>query len=95
MKNKLEILEKRFLKEYEIDKRNAAEYAYAIAVIAKKQGNKEKAKEYAEKSIEIFKETNIQTLEEAAAINNVIDNVVIPELVHEDVVLFNFKELLN
>jgi tetratricopeptide (TPR) repeat protein len=95
MKSKLEILEKRFLKEYEIDKRNAAEYAYTIAVVARKQGNKEKAKEYAKKSIEIFNEINIQTLEEVAAINNVIDNVVIPELIHEDVVLFNFKELLN
>jgi len=87
-------LEIKFTNEYEIDKSNAAEYAYAIATLAKKNKDIEKAKEYALKAIEIYEFLQIQDLEQAAAKNNIIESVVIPELIHEGVIRARFKDIL-
>lgn len=88
-------LEKRYSKESKDDKRNAAETAYAIAILSKEAGDLKKAKKYAENAISIFKELNIQGLEDAAARNNVIGGVVIPELIHENVVKDRLKDVLK
>ena len=53
-------LEIKFTNEYEIDKSNAAEYAYAIATLAKKNEDIEKANEYALKAIEIYEFLQVQ-----------------------------------
>lgn len=87
-------LEKKFKDEYEIDKSNAAELAYAIATLAKEKKDIEKAREYALKAIKIYKTLQIQTLEKAAAKNNIIESVVIPELMHEGVIQERFKDIL-
>lgn len=93
--NAIERLEKRFVEEFELDERNAAEFAYAIATLAKNNKDFEKAREYALKAIEIFETLQIQTLEEAAAKNNIIEGVVIPELIHDGVVRERFKGILS
>lgn len=92
--NTIKKLEKKFNEEYEIDKRNAAEVAYVIASLAKQNRDFEKAKIYALKAIEIFEILNIKTLEEAAARNDIIEGVVIPELIHEGVIRERFKDIL-
>ncbi len=90
----IEKLERKFNEEYEIDKRDAAELAYAIAILARENGNLEKARAYALKAIEIFESFQIQTIDEAAARNNIIEGVAIPELIHEDVIRERFKDIL-
>ena len=88
-------LEKRFTRECEVDKRNAAEIAYAVAVVSRKAGDFQKAKRYAEVAISMFEELNITSLEDAVARNNVIEGVVIPELIHENVVRDRLKDVLG
>lgn len=91
----LEGLEKKFDIEYQINKRNVAEISYAIAVIARNNGDLQKAKKYAQVAISIFEELNVQTIEDAAARNNIIEGIVIPELIHENVVRERFKDILG
>lgn len=93
--NVIKRLEKKCAEEFELDKRNAAELAYAIATLAKDNKDLEKAREYALKAIEMFETLQIQTLDEAAAKNNIIEGVVIPELMHEGVIRERFKDILS
>lgn len=88
-------LERRFARECEVDKRNAAEIAYAVAVVSRKAGDFEKAKRYAEAAISMFEELNTTALEDAAARNSVIEGVVIPELIHENVVRDRLRDVLD
>ena len=93
--NAIRRLEKKFVDESELDKRNAAELAYAIATLAEDNKDLEKAREYALKAIEMFETLQIQTLDEAAAKNNIVEGVVIPELIHDGVVRERFKGILS
>ena len=95
MSTKLDPLEKEFREELQMDERNAAEFAYAIAMLAKTQGNLSKARAYAEHSIRIFEKLNIGTLEDAAARNITIRGVPIPSLIHEKVVEERLRDVLE
>ncbi len=88
-------LEELFTKEFERNKKSAAEIAYVIAVLAQKSDNLTKAKEFALKSISLFEELDIQNLERAASEHNSIEGVVIPEWIHEGVVRERFKDFLE
>ncbi|MBT9132760.1 MAG: hypothetical protein DDT33_01289 [Firmicutes bacterium] len=77
------------------DPRRAAEAAYVIAVISKRQGDFTRAKQFAKESIQLFESLNIQTLEEAAARYLELNGVFLPEYIHENVVRDRFKDLLH
>lgn len=88
-----ENLEKKFEDLKESEPRNAAEIAYVIAVIAMRNKDNKKATKYGKESIRLFDSLNPQTLEECAAVNTVINNVALPELIHSDVVRDRLKPL--
>jgi len=77
------------------DPRRAAEVAYVIAVISKRQGDFARAKQFAKESIQLFESVNIQTLEEAAARYLELNGVFLPHYIHENVVRDIFKDLLK
>lgn len=77
------------------DPRRAAEVAYVIAVISKRQDNLARAKQFAKESIQLFENLNIQTLEETAARYIELNDVLLPSYIHENVVRDRFKDLLE
>lgn len=66
--------------------RKAAELAYVIAITAKVAGNNDKAREYGKKAIELFDQLNVQSQDDCAAIYVVINDIALPDLIHQDVV---------
>jgi hypothetical protein len=82
----LENLENKFEEIRESEPRNAAEIAYVIAMIAKRKGDNKKATKFGKESVKLFDQLNLQTLDECAAVNTVINGVALPELIHSDVV---------
>lgn len=78
------------LSEYEVnDPREAAEIAYAIAFYYYQKGCLEKAKQFGLRSIALFKSSGkTRTEEECLPIHSVIGGIVMPEIIHEQVVAF-------
>lgn len=70
----------------EVDTRNAAEYAYVIAMLHKRAGNNDEAVRYGREAIALFDKCRMETMEECAARNVVIEGVALPDLIHQDVV---------
>ena len=70
----------------EVDTRNAAEYAYVIAMLHKRAGNNDEAVRYGREAIALFDKCQMETMEECAARNVVIEGVALPDLIHQDVV---------
>ena len=66
--------------------RAAAEIAYALGLISKKNGDYESMRKYKEESISLFLELKINSLEDAAPMYDSINNIFMPELIHEKVV---------
>ena len=87
-------LEARFEAMAVRDPREAAELAYAIAALKRRAGDREGAAQYARRAIELFKTVSTDTLEDCAARNTIVDGIVIPDLIHEDVVRDRFKDVL-
>ena len=77
------------------DPRRAAEVAYVIATICRRQGDLARSREFAKESIRLFESLNIQTLEEAAARYIELNDVLLPSYIHENVVRHTFKDLLE
>ena len=77
------------------DARLAGELAYVIAVKAHRDGQVVKSQLYAKKCVKIFEEIDedIETLDDAAPILNVVDGVVLPEYIHLAVVKERFQEM--
>lgn len=68
------------------DPRNAAEYAYALAMLHKRDGNGDQAVQFGQEAIALFDKCRMETMEECAARNVVIEGVALPDLIHQDVV---------
>ncbi len=66
--------------------RDAAEHSYALAMLYKRDGNYHQAIHFGKKSITLFNKCRMETLEECAAINVVINGIAIPDLIHQEVV---------
>jgi hypothetical protein len=79
-------LVRKFERLRETDPRNAAEYAYAIATLYKRQGNVSEATSYASQAIELFDKCPMNTLEDCSARNVTIGGIAIPDLIHQGVV---------
>lgn len=70
----------------EVDPRNAAEYAYVIAMLHKRAGNNDEVVRYGREAIALFDKCRMDSMEECAARNVVIEGVALPDLIHQDVV---------
>lgn len=69
-----------------VDPRNAAEYAYVLAQLHKRAGDDEQAIRYGREAIALFDKCRMDTMEECAARNVVLEGVALPDLIHQDVV---------
>lgn len=87
-------IEARFEAIVGVDPREAAELAYVIATLKRREGDREGAAQYARRAIDLFKSVPTDTLEDCAARNTVIDGIALPDLIHEDVVRERFKDIL-
>lgn len=75
------------------DPRNAAEYAYVLAMLYKQAGNDAQAVRFGREAISLFDKCPMDTAEDCAARNVVIEGVAIPDLIHQDVVRDRLKPL--
>lgn len=73
--------------------RNAAEYAYVLAMLHKQSGNNEQAIRFGNEAIKLFNKCSMETMEDCAAHNVVIDGVALPDFIHQDVVRDRLKPL--
>lgn len=79
-------IEQEFQNFKSTDPRKAAELAYVIAMIAKKDGGNKKAAEYGKESVGILNELNVQSYEDCATQYATVNGIALPELIHADVV---------
>ena len=86
-------LEKTFDSMKDVDPRKAAEIAYVLAKLNLNKGSIEKATHFGRKSIQLFGECEMETLEDCAAHYTVLEGVVVPEIIHQDVVRDRLKVL--
>lgn len=70
----------------EVDPRNAAEYAYVLAQFHKRAGDDEQAIRFGREAITLFDKCRMDSMDECAARNVVIEGVALPDLIHQDVV---------
>ena len=89
-----ETLEQILKSLHDVDPRNAAEYAYALAMLYKRAGNSEQAVRFGREAIALFNKCHMETMEECAARNVVIESIAIPDLIHQDVVRDRLQPLL-
>lgn len=68
------------------DPKRAAEMAYALAILAAKSSNHERAQQFGTAAVSLFLATEQATLESAAAVHTVIAGIAIPDIIHADVV---------
>jgi len=77
----------------EVDPRNAAEHAYVLAQLYKKDGDDGKAVQFGQEAIELFDKCQMDTAEECSARNVVIEGVTLPDLIHQGVVRSRLQPL--
>lgn len=82
----LATLEQTLVSLREVDPRNAAEYAYVLAMLNKRAGNNDEAARYGRDSLDLFDKCLMNTIEDCAARNVVVEGVALPDLIHQDVV---------
>lgn len=73
--------------------RNAAEYAYVLAILHKRAGNNEQAVRFGKEAIALFDKCPMKTMEDCAARNVVVEGIALPDLIHQDVVRDRLKPL--
>lgn len=72
--------------------RQAAELAYVLARLYKEADKRDLSEQYARRSIKLFEQVGVNTLEDAAAHYTVVADVCIPSYIHQDVVRQRFSE---
>ena len=77
----------------ELDPRNAAEYAYILAVLFLRDGDTKEAIRFGLESIALFDQCPMETYEDCVARNHFIDGVALPDLIHQEVVRDRLKPL--
>lgn len=84
---KYEVLEQTLNSLKETNPRNAAEHAYALAVLCQRDGNAEDAARFGCEAISLFDKCQMNTAEDCAPLNVVIEGVAMPSsFIHQDVV---------
>lgn len=79
-------IEKQYEEMKKDEPRKAAELAYVIAMLAKGNGENEKAIKFGKECISILDSLNVQTMEECATQLVVVNGISLPEFIHADVV---------
>lgn len=77
------------------DRRRAAEVAYVLAVLAKRREDFAEAKSFANESIKIFESLKTESLEDCVARFHILNEVCLPDYIHEDVVKDRLSDLLE
>ena len=75
------------------DLREAAEYAYALAMIYKKKGDTAKAIHFGIESVELFDRSKLRTEWDMVRHNTVIGGITLPETIHQGIVREHLKPL--
>lgn len=88
------LLEQTFSLLRDDDPRNAAEHAFALAILYQREGNTERAIHYGRESISLFGQCQMETLSDCSARNTTIGGVGIPDLIHEEVVRARLQPLV-
>lgn len=78
---------------YKTDPRNAAEYAYVLAMLYKRAGDSKQAVHFGREAIVLFNKCRMETMEDCVARNVVVEGVALPDLIHQDVVRDRLKPL--
>ena len=86
-------LKKTFKSIKKVDLRNAAEYAYALAMLCHRDGDIEGAIRFGREAITLFDKCQMKTMEDCAARNVIIEGIAIPDLIHQNVVRDRLKPL--
>lgn len=86
-------LERKFNELKNNNPREAAEIAYALAALYLQEGNAKKATQFGKESILLFGKCKMDTQEDCAAIHTKLGGIMIPELIHQDVVRNRLKAL--
>jgi hypothetical protein len=87
-------LELQFHEMKESDHREAAEYAYAIAMMRMRSGDRSGALEFGRESIKLFDLCIMNEYEDCAARNQRLGCVEIPDLIHQGVVRQRLEPLV-
>lgn len=88
-------LEQTFESLKKVDPRNAAEHAYALAALYRRDGNTEEAIRFGRESIALFDKCPMETMEDCAARNVVIEGIAMPSsFIHQDVVRNRLQPLV-
>jgi len=73
-------------KAFASSKRNAAEQAYALAMLHKQEGNREEATRYGQETLRLLSGVSAESASDCAALNVTIGGIAIPDMFHEEVV---------
>lgn len=86
LKMQYEELETKIASLKEDNPREAAEHAYALAMLHKEDGNDDQAVRFGQESISLFDLCETDTIEDCCSRNQFIDGIPIPDLIHQGVV---------
>jgi XTP/dITP diphosphohydrolase len=81
-----EQLESDYQKIKKTNPRKAAEMAYVLARLYLEDKNFGKATEYGKQSISLFDKCKMNTITECSAIHTILCGIVLPDLIHQDIV---------
>lgn len=82
----LALLEQKLVDLKDTDLRDAAEHAYALAIIYKEKGDTAKAIRFGIDSVELFDRSKLRAEWDSARRNTVIGGVTLPEKIHQQIV---------
>ncbi len=89
-------LKKQFEQEcYFADDRAAAEYAYALAIRLRSQGDNEEARKYAQESLRYAQRLPSSSLDDVTSTRTSLGGVSMPEMFHDGVVRSRLSDLLD
>jgi len=83
---KYAVLEQTLNSLRDVDPRNAAEYAYVLAMLHKQAGDNEQAVRFGREAIALFDKCRMETMVDCAANNVAIEGIALPDFIYQDVV---------
>lgn len=86
------LLKETYEKVKETDRRAAAEIAYALGMECKRAGDYEGMRRYREESITLFNELGLTTLDEVSPMYGSINEIHMPDYIHEGIVATHLSE---
>ena len=78
----------------DVDPRDAAEYAYVLAMLHRRAGDDKQAIRFGKESIALLNGCQMETMDDCAARNVVIEGIAIPDLIHQDVIRDRLQPLV-